>query len=175
MRINNQRLLADVQDILDNSGYFLNEETGEIRQGSAFSYLMSTLRDYKYRWKNVSHIHEGDLQDSGFDVLHQGNYINGPKSPWVAIHPDYKTGKITTGRRVSKSTWIICSQTHVKREALEASWVRQAEERDARSELYLEIYDRTKAELADSGMTPIQIMNEASNRANDAMRALDAA
>jgi hypothetical protein len=175
MRIDNKRLLADVQDILDNSGYFLNEETGEIRQGSAFSYLMSTLRDYKYRWKNVSHIREGDLEDSGFDVLHQGNYINARKSPWVAIHPDYKTGEITTGRRVAKATWIVCSSNFVDREALEESWMAEAEERNARMELYREVYDRTKAQLADSGMTPVQIMNEASLRASDAMRILDAA
>jgi len=171
MRITNEKLLADAAEIVASSGYYMNEVTGEIRQGQAFSYLMSTLRDYKYRWRNVSDIRERDFEDSGFDVIHQGNYYNGPKSSWVAIHPDYNTGKISKGRRVSKSAWIICSKTPVDAEVLEAGWVAETEARVARSKVYGAAYEAAKLELADSGMTPIQIMNEASKRAQEAVAA----
>ena len=156
MRIDNSRLLANVAEILDSSGYFMNEETGEIRQGDAFTSLINTLRDYKYRWRNVSNLSEGDFEDSGFETLHQGNYFNGPKSPWVSIHSEYKTGKITKGRRVAKGSWIIISKKSFDYAELEAAWVVKAQELQARHELFLEAYNAARAVAEADGKNSIE-------------------
>ena len=170
MRIENQKLLADITTVINTSGYYLNEVTGEIRQGEAFSFLMSTLRDYKFRWKNVSNIRESDLEDSGFDILHAGNYYKGPKSPWVSIASDYHTGAITKGRRVAKSTWIICSKDVVNREELESRWMADTAAQRAKHKIFTEIYTKAKNEAEANGMSYVEAMNHASMVANDAMK-----
>jgi hypothetical protein len=170
MRIENQKLLADITTVIGTSGYYLNEVTGEIRQGEAFSFLMSTLRDYKFRWKNVSDIREGDLEDSGFDILHADNYYNSPKSPWISIAPDYNTGAIAKGRRVAKSTWIICSKDVVNREELESCWMADTAARNAKLKIFNEIYTKAKSDALKNGMTNVEAMNHASIVANDAMK-----
>jgi hypothetical protein len=131
MRITNQKLLADATAIAFN-GFFLNEETGEIRQGVAFSQLMHQLRDH---WKNVSHITESDFEDSGFTLLTKySNYRGSSKTPWVALQPDWKTGKIAKGRRVARTTWIIALPNTVTYEALESFWVSNHEQELKRRE-----------------------------------------
>jgi len=169
MRIENQKLLADITTVIGTSGYYLNEVTGEIRQGEAFSFLMLYLVR-RCRWKNVSNIRESDLEDSGFDILHAGNYYNGPKSPWVSIASDYHTGAITKGRRVAKSTWIICSKDVVNREELESRWMADTAARNAKHKIFMEIYAKAKSEAEANGMSDVQATNHASTVANDAMK-----
>jgi len=141
MRITNQKLLADAAEIV-SGGFFLNEETGEIRQGVAYSQLMHRLRDYKYNWKNVSQFKEGDFEDSGFTLMTKySNYLGSSKTPWVALSPDYKTGKISKGRRVARTTWIIALPTTITYEALESNWVANHEQYSKERALYKQLVE----------------------------------
>jgi hypothetical protein len=141
MRITNQKLLADAAEIA-STGFFLNEETGEIRQGVAYSQLMHQLRGYTYNWKNVSNITESDFEDSGFTLMTKySNYRGSSKTPWVALHTDWKTGKIAKGRRVARTTWIIALPTTVTYEALESNWIANHEQYSKERALYKQLVE----------------------------------
>ena len=173
MRIENAALLANVAEIINSSGHYMNEETGEIRQGEAFSFLINELRDYKYRWRNVSNLSSGDFEQSGYDLLYKSNsYRSETKSPWVSIGPDYKTGAITKGRRVARGATIVVSKNIVDREALEAGWVHEAEERTARMELYSELYAAAKSEALADGKNELDASVYASCVAHEALKVL---
>jgi hypothetical protein len=137
MRITNQKLLADAAEIVSKE-FFLNEETGEIRQGVAYSQLMHQLRGYTYNWKNVSNITESDFEDSGFTLLTK---YSGKKTPWVALEPDRKTGKISKGRRVARTTWIIALPNTITHEALESFWVANHEQYSKERALYKQLVE----------------------------------
>ena len=172
MQIQNQALLADATTIINQGTYYLNEATGEIRQGVAFTSLISRLRDYEYRWRNISNIRESDFEDSGFDVLHQGCYYNTPKSPWIELYPAYGTGDFEKGRRVAKSAWIVISKNTIDREALQKKWHDDAAERAARSALYAEHRAIGAAEAEAMGLTGLEAINYAGNYAHNAMKGL---
>jgi hypothetical protein len=150
MRITNQKLLADAAEIVSKE-FFLNEETGEIRQGVAYSHLMNMLRDYKYNWKNVSQFKEGDFEDSGFTILTKfANYRGSSKNPWVALAPEYSSGKIQKGRRVARTTWIIALNNTITWEALESNWVANQEQYSKERALYQQLIEDGKiSEMTD--------------------------
>ena len=146
MKITNQKLLADAAEIVSTE-FFLNEETGEIRQGVAYSHLMNRLRDYKYNWKNVSNITESDFEDSGFTLLTK---YSRNKTPWIALESEYSTGKIRKGRRVARTTWIVANSNTISWEALESNWVANHEQYSKERALYKQLADEIKsAEMTD--------------------------
>ena len=107
MQIDNKKLLEDIISIVSQGATYTDRSNGQTVKGLPFSDVIQALRGgvHAYAkpesgrtWKNVSHLNEGDLADSGLVLVrHTSNPNTGRKGDWTSVQ----------GRSIGKWTTII--------------------------------------------------------------------
>lgn len=112
MQVEPQALVNDILTIVAGGATYVNTVTGEERTAVFLSDIAPTLTGSWSaglttagisKWKNVSHINGGDLEDSGFTLLvREDNPNSGKHGDWRIKYSDG-----TTGRRMGKYQTLV--------------------------------------------------------------------